>query len=114
MQKIALVAALAAFVAAPAYAASSTVEFTGADGRKQVWKFNDDGTAAGPEGATATYEWTAETKTLCGIIKWPDAEPQKSCLVFDTVKEPLAVGDTSTYTAEDGTKGSTVVVAVEE
>jgi hypothetical protein len=114
MKKLFILAALGAFVAAPALAASTTVEFTGADGAAQVWKFKDDGTAEGPDGATATYTWDEATRKLCATIA--GETPQSLCLTFAPSEGTGAVGETSTYTVDgdSGGSGSAKIVAKEE
>lgn len=114
MKKLALFVALGAFVAAPALAASTTVEFTGADGAAQVWKFKDDGTAEGPEGATATYTFDETARKLCATIA--GETPQWICLTFAPSEGTGAVGETSTYTVdgEEGGSGTAKIVAKEE
>ncbi len=112
MKKTIALASILAFVAAPAIAASTSVEFTGEDGASQVWKFNDDGTAEGPEGASATYTWDEEGKKLCATIAGD--EPQTVCATFEDNGGEGAVGETAGYTLDDGRKGVAKIVAKEE
>ncbi len=112
MKKLALIAALAAFAGSSALAASTTVEFTGEDGASQTWKFKDDGTAEGPEGATATYTWDEPTRKLCATFA--GETPQTLCATFGPTEGTGAVGETSAYTLDDGRKGTAMIVAKEE
>jgi opacity protein-like surface antigen len=112
MKKFALVAALAVLFAAPAMAASTSVEFTNEAGEKQVWKFKDDGTAEGPEGAAATYTWDEATRKLCATFA--GETPQTLCATFEPSEGEGAVGETTGYTLDDGRKGTAKIVAKEE
>jgi hypothetical protein len=112
MKKIVILAALAAFVAAPADAASTSVEFTNDAGEKQVWKFRDDGVAEMPDGATAAYTWDEATRKLCATIA--GETPQTLCATFDPTEGDGAVGETSGYTLDDGRKGTATIIAKEE
>lgn len=112
LKKLIVGAAIAVLFAAPALAGSTTVEFAGADGAVQVWKFNDDGTAEGPDGATATYTWDKAENKLCATFA--GETPQTLCATFDAADGEAAVGDTSPYTLDDGRKGVSTIIAVEE
>ena len=112
MKKLIAAAAVAALLATPALAGSTSVEFAGEDGAKQLWKFNSDGTAEGPDGAMATYTWDEATKKLCATFA--GETPQTLCATIEEADGDANVGDTSTYTLDDGRKGVSTVVAVEE
>jgi len=112
MKKTILVASILALVAGPALAASTTVEFTGEDGAVQVWKFSDDGTASGPEDASATYTWDEEAKKLCATFAGD--EPQTVCATFEDNGGDGSVGETAGYTLDDGRKGTAKIIAKEE
>jgi opacity protein-like surface antigen len=112
MKKLIAVAAIAAFMASPALAASTTVEFTGEDGAAQTWKFNDDGTAEGPDGATASYTWDEATRKLCATFA--GETPQTLCATFEDNGGEGKVGEVAAYTLDDGRKGTAKIVAKEE
>lgn len=113
MKRFVLIASVAALIAAPALASSTSVEFTGEDGITQVWKFKDDGTAEGPEGATATYTWDEEGKKLCATFAGD--EPQTLCATFEVAEGSSgAVGETAPYTLDDGRKGTSKIIGKEE
>ncbi|MCB2098294.1 MAG: hypothetical protein AB7F91_09375 [Parvularculaceae bacterium] len=114
MKKIIALASIAALVAAPALAGSNTVEFTRDDGTTQVWKFNDDGTAEGPEGTAATYTWDDEAKKLCATAG--GETPETRCITFSEMSSEgeAAVGDTAKYSTDDGKSGVAKIIAVEK
>ena len=114
MRKIIALASVAALVAAPALAGSNTVEFTRDDGTTQVWKFNDDGTAEGPEGTAATYTWDDEAKKLCATAG--GETPETRCITFSEMSGDgeAAVGDTAKYATDDGKSGVAKIIAVEK
>jgi len=109
MKKIIVVASIFALIAGPALAASTSVEFTGEDGVAQLWKFKDDGTAEGPEGATATYTWDEATRKLCATLAGD--EPQTICATFEDNGGTGAVGEVAGYTLDDGRKGTAKIAA---
>lgn len=113
MKKLGLItAALAVLFAAPALAASTTVEFTNAAGEKHVWKFKDDGTAEAPDGATAAYTWDEASQKLCATFA---GEPPKTlCATFDPTEGKGVVGESTGYTLDDGSKGVATIIAREE
>jgi len=113
MNRLFVVASIAALIAGPALASSTSVEFTGEDGVSQVWKFKDDGSAEGPEGATATYTWDEEAKKLCATFAGD--EPNTVCATFEVAEgSGGAVGETAPYTLDDGRKGVSKIIGKEE
>lgn len=108
-------AAIAAIVATPAFAGSMTLEFTrDDDGTSQTWKLNDDGTTAGPDGATGVYTWDDEAKKLCGTIDGDKGGER--CMMMSEISNPdgePAVGDTAKYAMGEIT-GKVKIVAIEE
>lgn len=107
MKKIMSMALAAAFIAAPAFAASMTVSFANDDGTTQEWTLNDDGTAVSGD-LNTTYTYDEAAMKLCADI--PDAG--SVCATFDSAG--TAVGDTSTYTLSTGGGGTATITAMEE
>lgn len=105
---IALTAAVAA-LAAPAFAASMTLEFASAEGEALVMTLNDDGTYTLPDGTTGAYTWDEATSTLCG-----DLGEENVCATIEGASEEPAVGDSASYTATNGNSGTVTVMAIAE
>lgn len=112
MKKMIALAAAASFLAAPALAASMTIEFKSDSGEGGAWTFEATSEAGGtytaPDGSTGPYTWDAEAMKLCGTME----SGEEMCATFDEVSEEPAVGDTSTYTASDGTTGTATLTAI--
>ncbi len=108
MRKLLIAATAAAMLAAPAFAASTTVSFAGEDGVTHVWTMGDDGKATAPDGTVVDYAYDEETLTLCAQVP----ETGEVCVTFE---EPgKAVGDASKYTDTNGLSGIATIMAVEE
>jgi len=105
---LALIAASALF-AAPALAATMTIEFSPEGGEPMTITMADDGTYTGSDGSTGTYTWDAATQTLCGT-----SDAGTLCATFEgeATAEP-AVGDTRTFTADNGSSGTATVTSIE-
>ena len=112
MKKIIALAAAAGFLAAPALAASMTIEFAPTEGDAQTWTFEASsetgGTYTAPDGSTGPYTWDAEALKLCGTTE----AGEEMCAKFDEANEEPAVGDASGYTASDGTTGTATITAI--
>ncbi|MGF1544410.1 MAG: hypothetical protein ACFB00_07925 [Parvularculaceae bacterium] len=112
MKKFASLAVAGALMLAPAFAGSTTVEYTDTEGEKQVWTFNDDLTATGPDGLSATYTWDEASKTLCAEIASTDGgEPTEACVTYEAFTSASTVGDASAYTTSTGKSGTAVITA---
>lgn len=101
--------------AAPALAQSMTIEFAPDEGEAAVWMFESTSETGGvytaPDGTTGPYTWDAEAATLCGTM---EETGEEVCATFDEVGEEPAVGDTTGYTASDGTSGTATITAMSE
>ena len=106
MKRMMVSAALVSLFAAPAFAASTTVEFTATDGTVTTIVFSDDGTAV-IDGATTTFTMNEETKTLCAATEEDDL-----CATFDELGEE--VGFETNYTATNGNSGTAKITEVTE
>lgn len=109
MKKIILGACLAAFAAAPALAAKTTVEFKRDSGESVVVTLDGEGGATMADGATTTYTYDAEAMKMC--FATPDGD---NCATFAERKDAPKVGDSVRYTASDGAEGTATVIAIEE
>lgn len=109
MRKFIALAAAGALFTAPALAATMTVEFSPEGGEPLTITMADDGTYTGSDGTTGTYTWDAATQTLCGT-----SDAGTLCATFEgeATAEP-AVGDTRTYTADNGSSGTATVTSIE-
>lgn len=107
MKKILIAAMATSLFAAPAFAASMTVEFANDDGTTQVWTFDGEGTATSGD-ITASYTYDAEAKKLCADVP----EAGEVCATFETQGE--AVGDSSKYTLSTGGTGTATITAMSE
>ena len=107
MKKFAMAALAAAFMAAPALAASITVSFANDDGTTQVWTFDGEGTATSGD-LSAPYTWDQEAAKLCADVP----EQGEVCATFDGVAQ--AVGETSNYTLSTGGTGTATITEMTE
>lgn len=109
MKKMIAVSATLAFVAAPAFATKTTIEFVPDDGETVVMTFDDEtGMATDAAGTSMPYTYDEATATICG--QSPDGE---ICATFtDSDKEP-AVGVSSAYTTNTGSAGTATITAIE-
>lgn len=108
MKKFVCAAAVAAFLAAPAFAAKISVSFAGDDGNTVEWKFDSATNMATTGDISVPYTFDQETGTLCADV--PDQG--EVCATFDGVAE--AVGDTAGYTLSTGGSGTATITAMEE
>jgi hypothetical protein len=108
MRKFLALAAAGALFTAPALAATLSVEFSPEGGEPMTITMSDDGTYSASDGSTGTYTWDAATQTLCGT-----SDAGTLCATFegDATAEP-AVGDTRTYTADNGSSGTATVTSI--
>lgn len=109
MKKLIAVSAAFAFVAAPAFATKTTIEFASDDGPVVTMTFDDEtGMATDAAGNSIPYTYDEASATICG--QSPDGE---ICATFaDTETEP-AVGVSSAYTTNDGGTGTATITAIE-
>ncbi len=119
---LALVSAL--FVSTSAFAASTVVEFTDAEGQALTIEFTQGAEpSAGTtkviggenDGAEGTYTSNADTGQLCGS----DADGVETCVQFENpTGEAPKVGDTGTYSVtageNAGSTGTAKVIEVTE
>lgn len=107
MKKLIALTAAVAFTAAPAFAGKITIAFA-PDGAAPFSITLDDATktVAGPEGS-APYTFDNTTNTLCVTI-----EPEV-CATFAGEAKPPVLGDTSTYTSNNGSAGTATIVSIE-
>ena len=109
MRRLITLAAAAAFLAAPAFAAKVTVEFSNEDGAAS-WVFDQEaGMATAPDGTEGAYTFDPESLKLCGTA--PDG--MEVCVTFDSVEETPEVGFSTGYTLDDGSTGTATITAVE-
>ena len=106
MKRLMVSAAFVSLLAAPAFAASTTVVFTTTDGAVTTVVFNDDGTAES-NGETTKYTLDEEAKTVCSTT----AEGEL-CATFDELGEE--VGFETNYTATNGESGTAKITAISE
>lgn len=108
MKKFIAAALSAAFIAAPAFAASITVSFANDDGTTTEITFDQETSMATTSGVSMPYTWDAETSTVCADM--PDVG--EVCATFESVAE--AVGDTAKYTLSVGGGGTATITAMSE
>ena len=89
----------------PAFAGSTTVEFSGSDGQVVTIVFNDDGTSTTNGGAPTPYTMDQDAKTVCG--KTPD--DGDICATFDELGDE--VGFSTHYTDTGGHSGTATITA---
>lgn len=106
MKSILALAALA-LAAMPAMAATTTVEFTPAEGDKLVAVFADDGTVSFNGGAAVPYTMDEAGKTICSSVNGAD-----NCATFETWGTD--VGHVTPYTTSQGGGGTATVTAKTE
>ncbi|MEL6661594.1 MAG: hypothetical protein AAFO57_03780 [Pseudomonadota bacterium] len=110
MRKLIALTVAGAALAAPALAATMTVEFTPSEGEAVSITMSDDGTYTGSDGTAGTYTWDADSQTLCGT-----SDAGTLCATFEgEASDEPAVGDTRAYTADNGSSGTATVTAIEE
>ncbi len=109
MKKLISTSIAALFVAAPALAAANVIKFEPSEGEAVTMTFNEDGTVTADNGATGTYTWDEETKTICGTFEGAEAE---TCATFAEVSDEA--GFSTTYTATNGNSGTATLVEVKE
>lgn len=105
--KTTLILAALACAALPAFAATTTVEFTPAEGDKLVAVFSDDGTVVLNGGAPVAYTMDETAKKICSTV-----EGTANCATFDTWGTD--VGHTTPYTTSTGSSGVATVTAKTE
>ena len=103
-----------ALFATAAHAAVTTVEYTGSDGASVTIAYDDATTTAtviGGEndGAAGPYTFDEASNTICSN----DAEGKEVCVSFDGTGDEPKVGDTASFTTNDGRSGTAKVVGVE-
>ncbi len=103
-----------AFLATAAHATVTTVEYTGSDGAAVTVAYDDatgTATVVGGEsdGATAPYTFDEANNSICSN----DAEGKEVCVTFDGTGEEPKVGDTASFTTNDGRSGTATVVGIE-
>ncbi len=108
MKKLFVSAIVTAMIAAPAFAASMTVEFVRDDGMTTVVVLNDDGTTMIGDVA-GTYTYDEETLTLCGQSEGAD----EVCVTFEDAGA-TQVGDSTGYTSTAGDTGIATITAMTE
>lgn len=106
MKKILTLSAFA-LAALPAMAASTTVEFVPAEGKKVVIVLNDDGTAIINGAAPVAYTMDEAAKQICSTV---DGKP--NCATFKTWGTKM--GHTTPYTTSQGSSGIATVTAKTE
>ncbi len=109
MKKLIGASMAALFVAAPALAAANVIKFEPSDGEAVTMTFNEDGTVNADNGATGTYTWDEETRTICGTFEGAEGE---TCATFEAVSDE--VGFSTNYTATNGNSGTATLVEVKE
>lgn len=109
MKRFALMTAVLALTAAPAFATKTTVTFTPAEGEPVAVVFDSETNMATIGDVEAPYVLDAEAKTVCGEL--PDGT--KSCATFDEMPEEPGVGFSTGYTSTDGSTGVAEVTAIE-
>ncbi len=108
MKKTLILAAAAAFLAAPAFAVTMTIEFAGDDGTTLAVTLDDATGTATMNGVTMPYTWDAEAMTLCAAAPEGDV-----CATFAEQTEPV-VGASSAYTSTTGNSGTATITAIAE
>ncbi|MEM9054878.1 MAG: hypothetical protein AAGB16_06095 [Pseudomonadota bacterium] len=108
MKKTLIAAMAAGLLAAPAFAATITVEFANDDGTTQEWTFDDAAGTATTGDISVPYTYDAEALKLCADI------PQQGevCATFES--QGTAVGDASKYTLSTGGSGTATIKAMSE
>ncbi len=106
MKKSLFIAAIALAFAAPAFAASSTVEFVATDGTKTTIVFNDDGTSLIDGTTKSKYTADEAAKKICG----PMPDGTEVCATFEAWGS--TVGHSTKYTTSAGTSGTATITAV--
>lgn len=96
-----------AFIATPALASSTTVEFASDSGQTSVVVFDADGTASVNGAAPGPYTIDQAAKKICGAV-----EGQELCVTFGEMG--TEVGFTTTYQNSAGDKGKATITAVSE
>lgn len=108
MKKFTLLAAVAAFAAAPAFASKITVEFAADEGDAVTVVFDQESMTATSEEGTAPYTYDAEAHKIC-----VQAEEGEICADFEGEAEEPTVGYSTGYTATDGETGTATITAIE-
>ena len=108
MKKFVSAAIAAAFVAAPAFAASITLSFANDDGTTQEWTFDSETNMATTGDLEVPYTWDEEAATLCADIP----NQGEVCATFTEVAQ--AVGESSPYTLSIGGGGTATITAMSE
>ena len=94
MKKLALVASVAAFAAAPAFATTYSVEFAVDGGETTTVDIADD------------VKYDADTRTLCA-----DQDGAEVCVTLSA--ELHNAGDSATFTSSDGKSGTATLKSVQ-
>lgn len=110
MMKSLILGAIGALMAAPAFAATMTIEFARDSGESSVVTVDFEGTATTADGQTLPYTWNEESMTMCFQV----AADAQNCATFaEAVAEPT-VGSSVRYTASDGAEGTATITAMTE
>lgn len=96
-----------ALMATPALAASTTVEFAGANGQTLVVVFDTNGTASANGGAPTPYTIDEAARKICGSV-----EGQEVCVTF--AEMGTDVGFSTSYSDTAGNSGTATITAVSE
>lgn len=112
MKKLITLAAATAFLATPAFAAKTTMDFASDQGT-QTWVFDSEtNMATAPDGNTGPYTYDPASGELCG-----ESPEGKACVTFDNPTDTPEVGYASTYTVTagpgEGMTGTATITAVE-
>jgi hypothetical protein len=106
MKKTLMIAAFA-LGALPAFAATTTVEFSPAEGGALVAVFSDDGTVSFNGGEPVAYTMDQEKSTICSSVNGAE-----NCATFETWGD--TVGHVTPYTTSQGSSGSATITAKTE
>ncbi len=91
-------------LALPAMAASTTIEFNGADGTTTVVELKSDGMASLNGGAPVAYTWDEDSRTLCASMNEAPV-----CATFEAAGS--GIGFSSAYTTSAGGSGTATIIA---
>ncbi|MEQ9504784.1 MAG: hypothetical protein RLO80_00835 [Hyphomonas sp.] len=106
MKKTLMLAALV-LGALPAFAATTTVEFTPAEGGALVAVFSDDGTVSFNGSEAVPYTMDQEASTICSSVNGAE-----NCATFETWGNE--VGHVTPYTTSQGSSGTATITAMTE
>lgn len=106
MKKLIAALVLTASTAGAAWATQYTIELEDADGVKTV-VINDETKTMTKGDATTPYTYDEETMTLCSV-----GEAQEHCIAFTEKLEEA--GESTTFTATDGSSGAATLISATE